>query len=291
MTLNEAAAALAGVSETARLDAEVLLAHVLGVDRSELLSIPDPFALSLSQGRPSEQGEGRRFDRLSPNGLGGAYAALIARRLAGEPVAYITGTRGFWTIDVEVTRDVLIPRPDSETLIEAAVAHFGLRGPKRVLDLGTGSGALLLAALDQWPEATGLGVDASAAALEVAGRNGARIAGERAGFRLGDWGAGIAERFDLLLCNPPYVEAAAALGPGVRAWEPHAALFAGDDGLDCYRVLAGQIARLIAPGGIACIELGAGQAAAVAGLFADSGLTIGTRRDLGGHERCLILTT
>jgi release factor glutamine methyltransferase len=150
---------------------------------------------------------------------------------------------------------------------------------------------LLLAALDQWPEATGLGVDASAAALEVASRNGARIAGDRAEFRLGNWAEGIGERFDLVLCNPPYVEDAAELGPGVREWEPHAALFAGTDGLEDYRVLAGVIPGLIAPGGIACIELGAGQFGDVAALFADSGLAIGCRRDLAGHERCLTLTT
>lgn len=261
LTLNEAVAALEGVSETARLDAEVLLAHAVGVERVDL-------AVSEAPG----------FDEL------------VARRLKGEPIAYITGTRGFWSVDLDVTPAVLIPRPDSEALIEAAMAHFGTRGPKRVLDLGTGSGALLLAALDQWPEATGLGVDASAAALEVASRNGVRVAPGRAAFRLGNWAEGIVEKFDLVLCNPPYVEDTAALGPGVREWEPHAALFAGADGLDCYRVLAGQIPRLIAPGGIACIELGAGQFDEVAALFADSGFVIGSRRDLGGHERCLTLS-
>ncbi|WP_415643328.1 peptide chain release factor N(5)-glutamine methyltransferase [Sphingomonas antarctica] len=262
--MTEAVAALAVVTETARLDAEVLLAHAAGVERDQLVS----------------------------RGLSDApgFAALVVRRLKGEPVAYITGTRGFWTIDLDVTPDVLIPRPDSETLIDAAVAHFGKRAPARVLDLGTGSGALLLAALDQWPGATGLGIDASEAALVVARRNGGCIAPGRASFGIGDWAEGIDEPFDLILCNPPYIEDAAVLGPGVREWEPHSALFAGDDGLDCYRILAGQIPRVIALGGVACIELGAGQAAAVAALFADSGLTIGTRRDLGGHERCLMLT-
>jgi release factor glutamine methyltransferase len=263
LTLNEAVAALEGVSETARLDAEVLLAHAAGVERLDLKVSEAP-----------------------------GFAELVARRLKGEPVAYITGTRGFWTIDLDVTPAVLIPRPDSETLIEAAVAHFGKRAPQRVLDLGTGSGALLLAALDQWPEATGLGVDASAAALAVAARNGARIADERAAFRLGNWAEGIAEQFDLVLCNPPYVETGGggALGPGVREWEPHAALFAGADGLECYGVLAAMIPPLIAPGGIACIELGAGQFDDVAALFAQSGFAIGSRRDLGGHVRCLTLS-
>lgn len=264
MTLNDATALLAGESETARLDAEVLLAHAAGVERAELAA----------RGVTNAPG----FDQF------------VARRLAGEPVAYITGMRGFWTIDLEVTPDVLIPRPDSETLIEAAVAHFGKkRAPKRVLDLGTGSAALLLAALDQWPGATGLGVDASAKALAVADRNGARIADERVAFRLGNWAEGISEQFDLVLCNPPYVEEGADLGPGVWEWEPHSALFAGADGLDCYRVLARQIPGLIAPGGIACIELGAGQFGEVAALFADSGFEVGSHRDLGGHERCLTL--
>jgi release factor glutamine methyltransferase len=274
------------------LDAEVLLAHVLGIDRADLPA--SPFALSSSKGRPSSvqgQGEGQGFDRLSPNGLGEEFSELVARRLAREPVAYITGTRGFWTVDLEVTSAVLIPRPDSETLIDAAVAHFGKGAPKRVLDLGTGSGALLLAALDQWPRASGIGVDASAAALEVAARNGERIAGKRAEFRLGNWAEGVDEQFDLVLCNPPYVEDVAELGPGVREWEPHAALFAGADGLDDYRLLAKQIPSLMAPGGIACIELGAGQFADVAALFAGSGFGIGCRRDLAGHERCLTLTT
>lgn len=256
-----------GFSSTSRLDAELLMAQALGFTREAMLL--------------------GHMDAPTP----APFAALVERRAAHEPIAYITGTRAFWTIDLTVGPGALIPRADSETLIEAAVAHFGKHAPKRVLDLGTGSGALLLAALDHWREATGLGVDASAAALEVATRNGARIAGERAVFRLGDWAGGIAEKFDLILCNPPYVEEAAALGPGVREWEPHNALFAGADGLDAYRVLAGQVPRLIAPGGIACTELGAGQFGDVAALFADIGLAIGSRHDLGGHERCLTITT
>ena len=128
----------------------------------------------------------------------------------------------------------------------------------------------MLAALDQWPEATGIGVDSSRGALAVAHGNGESVAPGRAEFRLGDWTAGIDEQFDLILCNPPYVEEAAELGPGVREWEPHSALFAGADGLDCYRVLARQVPRLIEPGGMACIEVGAGQARAVAALFGEA---------------------
>jgi release factor glutamine methyltransferase len=215
------------------------------------------------------------------------FAEFIARRLTHEPVAYITGTRGFWTIDVDVAPGVLIPRPDSETLIEAAVAHFGVEGPKRVLDLGTGSGALLLAALDQWPDATGVGVDASDAALAIAQPNADRIAPARAEMRLGNWTAGIDEQFDLVLCNPPYVEEDAELDRQVRAWEPASALFAGPDGLDAYRILAPQLAQVM--GGIACIEIGYTQRAAVTALFENEGFSVTCRQDLGGRDRCLIL--
>ena len=144
-----------------------------------------------------------RLDEDAP----AAFEPLLARRLAHEPVAYISGRRAFWTIELEVGPGVLIPRPDSETLIEAAVEHFGAAGPRSVLDLGTGPGTLLLAALDQWPGAVGLGVDSSEAALDFARRNAERLGlADRARFRLGDWAEGVDERFDLILCNPPYVE-------------------------------------------------------------------------------------
>jgi release factor glutamine methyltransferase len=214
------------------------------------------------------------------------HAQFIARRLAHEPVAYITGTRGFWTIDLDVTPAVLIPRPDSETLIEAAVAHFGDKGPTRILDLGTGSGALLLAALDQWSEATGVGVDASEAALEIAKQNAARIAPGRTEMRPGDWTVGIDEAFDLVLCNPPYVETGADLEPQVRDYEPASALFAGPEGFDDYRILVPQLARVT--GGIACIEIGHTQAAAVTVLLENEGFAVTCRKDLGGRDRCLV---
>ena len=211
---------------------------------------------------------------------------FIARRLNHEPVAYITGTRGFWTIDLDVTPAVLIPRPDSETLIEAAVAYFGDAAPKRILDLGTGSGALLLAALDEWRNATGVGVDASEAALAVARGNAERIAPGRAEMRIGDWTDGIDEVFDLVLCNPPYVETDADLARQVRDWEPARALFAGADGLDDYKRLAPQLARVT--GGIACIEIGYTQALAVTALLENEGFAVICRKDYGGRDRCLV---
>jgi release factor glutamine methyltransferase len=265
MTVREALAAAAarlGESETPRLDAELLMAHALGVERETLLL--------------------HHLDHPAPD----AFEALLARRLAHEPIAYITGRRAFWTIELAVGPGALVPRSDSETLIEAAIAHFGARAPKRILDLGTGPGTLLLAALDQWRQATGLGIDASQDALAYARRN----AVPRAEFRLGDWADGLDERFDLILCNPPYVEAGAALPPDVARHEPAAALFAGADGLDAYRVLAPRLASLLAPKGVACVEIGAGQSISATAIFAAQGFTIESRRDLRGIERCLLLT-
>ncbi len=264
--LAEAAARFDGSSDTPRLDAELLMAHALGVEREALLlgGVAAPVPVS--------------------------FARLVGRRAAAEPLAYITGRRAFWTIALEVTPAVLIPRPDSETLIEAAVVHFGAGGPASVLDLGTGSGALLLAALDQWPGARGIGVDRSAAALAIARRNADRLGlVERARFVRGDWGAGLAGRFDLVLCNPPYVEAGAELPRDVALYEPAAALFAGADGLDEYRRVVPQLGALIAPGGIAAVEIGSGQAAAVSALAGDAGLAVAVRRDLAGRERCVVI--
>lgn len=216
------------------------------------------------------------------------FESLVARRLSHEPVAYIIGTRGFWTVDLDVTPAVLIPRPDSETLIEAAVAHFGTAGPQRILDLGTGSGALLLAALDHWPGATGVGVDASEAALAIAARNADRIAPGRAQLRVGNWTDGIEESFDLVLCNPPYVETGADLESQVRDYEPACALFAGADGLDAYRSLVPQLAHVT--GGIACIEIGHTQGSAVTALLESEDFEVNCRKDLGGRDRCLLAT-
>ncbi|MFL6843307.1 MAG: peptide chain release factor N(5)-glutamine methyltransferase [Allosphingosinicella sp.] len=264
--LAEVTSRLAQHSATPRLDAELLMAHALGVEREAMLLCEpecDPPA---------------------------AFAGLLARREAGEPIAYITGRRAFWTIELEVGPGVLIPRPDSETLIEAAVGHFGEEGPARILDLGTGPGTLLLAALDQWPKATGLGIDASETALAFASRNAEWLGlAERAEFRPGDWAEGLDERFDLILCNPPYVETGADLPRDVSAWEPAEALFAGPDGLLEYRRLSPALRRLLAPGGLACIEMGAGQRQAVTAIFAAEGFTISSLKDLKGIDRCLLL--
>jgi release factor glutamine methyltransferase len=257
---------LSEVSDTPRLDAELLLAHALGITREALL---------LGGDRPTPL----------------AFETLLQRRLAHEPVAYITGTRAFWTLELHVTPAVLIPRPDSETLMEAAVAHFGSRTPRMILDLGTGSGALLLAALDQWPGAWGLGIDRSAAAIEVAHGNAQALGFKRrTRFLQGDWADAIDARFDLILCNPPYVETGAALAPQVADHEPHAALYAGSDGLDDYRRIVPQLKRLIAPGGVAAVEIGATQRDSVMRLIQVEDLAANYRKDLGNQDRCITVT-
>ncbi len=254
-------------SITPRLDAELLMALALGTTREAML---------LS-----------RLDDPVPPG----FAALVERRADHEPVAYITGTRAFWTIDLAVGPGVLIPRADTETLMETAVAHFaGTPGPRTVLDLGTGSGALLLAALAEWPEARGVGIEASDAALAIAGYNARRLGvADRAALRRGDW-AGTGQAYDLILCNPPYVAEGAVLPDEVARFEPAAALFAGPDGLDDYRMIAPVLRPQIAPGGVACIEIGADQGETAAALFRDRGLSAAVRRDLAGQDRCLVVT-
>ena len=258
---------LSHTSDTPRLDVELLMAAALGIGRDKLILDPPNLAI------PAD------------------FLDMVERRRVGEPVAYITGQRAFWTIDLEVGPGALVPRPDSETLIAAAVEHFtGTSGPSSILDLGTGPGTLLLAALDEWPKATGVGVDASEEALAYARRNARRLGlAARADLRVGDWAAGIDRRFDLLLCNPPYVATDAVTGPGVADYEPAEALFAGADGLDNYRRLAPEVGRLLAPGGLAAIEIGFDQEGSAAALFAAAGLSPSVAHDLGGRPRALLI--
>jgi release factor glutamine methyltransferase len=265
VALAAATAQFAAVSDTPRLDAELLMAHALGVSRDDLLL--------------------RHLDAPAP----GAFVALVARRRAHEPVAYITGTRAFWTIELAVGPGALVPRADSETLIEAAVDHFADRAPATILDLGTGPGTLLLAALDQWPQAAGIGVDRSPQALAMARGNAARLGlAGRARFVEGDWAAGIDGRFDLVLANPPYVGTAEPLPREVRDHEPAAALYAGADGLDAYRAIVPDLPRLLAPGGAAVLEIGHTQAEAVGALVAAAGLGWRLRNDLAGRPRVVV---
>ena len=268
--IREAAVVLAAVSDTPRLDAELLMAHALGVSRTTMLihAMRDPV----------------------PAG----NASLVARRLNHEPVAYILGHQEFYGLNLIVTPDVLIPRGDSETLIEAARAELADTPPARILDLGTGSGALLLAALSLWPDAHGVGLDRSLGAVAVAAANAGRLRmAQRARILHGDWDRPGWEdalgRFDLILANPPYVETAAALAAQVRNHEPAGALFAGPDGLDAYRVLIPQLAALLQPGGLALVEIGAMQADPVSALARDAGFGAALHHDLGGRPRALAL--
>lgn len=219
------------------------------------------------------------------------FAALVLRREAHEPIAYLTGNRAFWTIELTVGPGVLVPRADSETLIEAAVAHFaGRAGPASVLDLGTGSGALLLAALAEWPEARGIGLDASEAAIAVARDNVRRLGmADRARIETGGWD-GMDGPHDLILCNPPYIATDAVLPLEVRVHEPATALFAGDDGLDDYRRIAQVLRPQIAPAAVACIEIGSDQGDSASALFRAQGMSVEVRQDLGGRDRCLVVT-
>jgi release factor glutamine methyltransferase len=272
-TLRDAAAALAGVSDSARLDGELLMAHALSMERGDMLM--------------------RARDLTVPD----AFADLLARRLAHEPVAYITGTQAFWDLQLHVTPDVLIPRADSETLIEAAQAVFaGGVGPDNVLDLGTGSGALLLAALSMFPRAHGTGIDASAVTLAVAQDNARRLgfanraAMRHLSWRDTDWQAQLGMTpFDLILCNPPYIEDDAVLARQVAEYEPHPALFAGQEGLDDYRILMPALPGLLSPDGVAILEIGYMQAESVGNLAQKSGLSATLQHDLSGNPRCLTL--
>jgi release factor glutamine methyltransferase len=232
---------LRGSSDTSRLDAELLMAEALNIDRDRLLLAPP--------------------DRKVPE----RFWAMIERRSTGEPIAYITGRRAFWNIELHVGPGVLVPRPDSEVLIAAAIEHFhGGDGPARILDLGTGPGTLALAALDIWPDATGIGIDVARSALSYAAANARRLGFDgRLKLVQGNWADGLLETFDLILCNPPYVADDATLGPGVREHEPDEALFAGKEGLDAYRALAPQMPRLLNKGGLAAVEIGYDQGDAV----------------------------
>lgn len=256
--------------EDARLEARHLLMAALGVDLAGLI---------LRESQP----------------LGAAAAtanALLARRSAHEPLSRILGRRAFHGLDLALNAATLDPRPDTETLVEAVLAHVAAEvraeAPLRILDLGTGTGAILLALLTQLPQATGLGVDIADEAVHMAAEN-ARHHGleARAAFRCGDLMAGLADRFDILVSNPPYIPSGeiAGLEPEVRFHDPHLALDGGADGLDFYRRILASLEGNLVPGGLLAFEVGFGQAEAVAGMLAADFTEIAIRRDLGGIER------
>jgi release factor glutamine methyltransferase len=260
-----------GREGTAALDARLLVAHALGVD---------PAQLALCDDQPVDAAT----ETLA--------MALIERRIAGEPVARIVGRSAFFGLEFEIGPDTLVPRPDSETVVGAALACVdrttGRNRPLAVLDLGTGSGALILALLSHMPRANGVAVDIVGGALAVARNNAARLElEERTLLVVGDWGKALAGGFDIVLANPPYVESGeiAGLQVEVALHDPYMALDGGTDGLDAHRAIIADLDRLLAPDGCAFVEIGFRQASAVAHIAERQGLSMTFRRDLSGIER------
>lgn len=258
-------------SPTPKLDAEVLAAHVLGRHRGWLFAHPEE--------RPEP-------DRVE------TFWRLVERRAAGEPIAHITGTREFWSLPLEVSGDVLIPRPDTELLVELALRHLPRDSACRIADLGTGSGAIALALATELPKASIVAVEASAQALDVARRNAQHLGIERdqVEFRTGDWLDPLGnERFDCLVSNPPYVrEDDPHLQDGEVTFEPRAALAAGPDGLEAIRLIAAEAPDHLSAGGVLILEHGYDQQAAVMDLLHDAGATVEPHADLAGLPRAVV---
>lgn len=271
--LDGAAGKLAKASpDTARLDASLLLAHTTGMERSLMVILP---------GKVLTNKQIEEFD------------SAVARRALHEPIAYIIGKKEFWSLDFYVTPDTLIPRPDSETLIEAALRRIKNRaGNTTILDIGTGTGCLLISLLKELPKASGVGVDINERALQVAKKNAQNLGvNERAEFLQSHWCDAIDRTFDLIISNPPYIAEMdqASLMQDVVGFEPHAALFAGPDGLDAYRALAPQMKKALNPSGMIVLEVGEHQALPVTALLQAEGLeTELPEKDLAGIARCVI---
>jgi release factor glutamine methyltransferase len=261
--------------DTPELDARILVAHALALGHA---------ALAAAGARVLQADETR------------AIAALAGRRLAHEPVARIVGSKEFWSLPLRIDATTLVPRPETETVVEAALAAVDENGPRtralRIADLGTGSGALLLALLTELPNAVGTGTDVSFGALRIAQDNARRLHPARASFVACNMAAALGAQFDVIVSNPPYIASGeiAALAPEVRDFDPRSALDGGRDGLACYRSIAATVAPVLKPEGALVVEVGAGQAAAVADLFAAAGLAPSPPRpDLSGVARALVL--
>lgn len=259
--------------DSARLDARLLVCAATGATIAGLIAHPE-----------------RRLSAPEADLL----FSMTARRCAREPMSHILGCREFWSLDFEVSASVLTPRPDSEAVIEAACRHIPAPArPFRVLDLGTGSGCLLLALLHEYPEATGVGVDISPAAIALAWRNAEQLGlGARSSFIVGDWTAPIDGHFDIVLSNPPYIPTGEieGLAPEVARYEPRGALDGGGDGLNAYRALLPLMARALVAGGTALFEMGAGQDEAIGSLARSCGLEIvGFQADMAGIPRVAVL--
>ena len=282
MTISTIAAALeaankklsaAGV-ENPKFDSKLLLCHSADLDPVTLIVNPDR--------------------ELSAEILQ-FFEALIERRAMREPVSHLIGEREFWSLRFAVSSDVLDPRPASETLIQAALKYIeDTQKEFSVLDLGTGSGCLLISMLSECPVARGVGIDSSEAALKVARRNAGKHSVEsRSQFKFSSWGKNLSGSFDLILCNPPYIAESewGLLEPEVVIYEPQVALLAGEDGLSAFCQLAPDVYRLLNLDGIAVLECGFGQVASLIEIFSGAGLKhLETLSDLGGIERCCVFS-
>lgn len=262
----------AGIEEPLR-EARLFAQHALAVDR---------WRLTADRDKPMAQAARAAFERA------------VARRAAGEPAARILGAKEFWSLDFALSPDTLVPRPDSEAIVEAALAHMPDRDAAyRIVDLGTGTGCLLLALVSERPAAWGLGLDRAPGAVVQARANALALGlADRTVWAVGDWGAALAGPFDLIVCNPPYIAAAewAGLPMEVRAHDPRLALDGGRDGLDAYRALLADMPRLLTPSGHAVIEIGYRQAPAVSDLATRAGLaTVDQLNDLAGRPRGLVV--
>jgi release factor glutamine methyltransferase len=269
-----AARFLAGGLDTPDLDSRILVGHALGLDHAALTA-----AATRKLGADEEN----------------AIAALASRRLTGEPVARILGYKEFWSLPLRVDAATLVPRPETETVVEAALAAIDADGPRsrelRIADLGTGGGALILALLSELPNAFGIGTDTSFKALVTARDNARRLALTRARFIACDMAVALRGPFHAIVSNPPYIASGdiATLAPDVRDFDPHVALDGGTDGLDFYRAIAAAAPILLAPAGALVVELGIGQAEPVAHLFAAVGLAPSPPHpDLNGTPRALV---
>lgn len=266
--------------DSARIDARLLLGFVLGGGAEQVLA---------QSGRDLTQAESRHLEDL------------VRRRATREPISHILGTREFWSLPIKVTAATLTPRPDTETVIDAALDAV-TQPPRRVLDLGTGSGCILLALLSEWKDAQGLGMDASQEALDVAKENAASLGlDERAQFVLGDWTAphwvrdlgtrNLGTPFDVVVSNPPYIldGDVAKLDVDVRDFEPRGALVGGPDGLDAYRAIVDSLPEILAPLGLVIFEVGINQAEDVSNILINKGFSVvERRRDLSGIERAVV---
>lgn len=255
--------------DSAEIDARLLLSAAADLDRASILSAPETLLTQAQETR---------------------LADMTRRRAAHEPMAYILGAREFRSMEFLTPPGVLIPRPDTETLVEAALE--AAPHARSIVDLGVGTGCILLSLLAAMPEADGWGVDLNPAALEASARNAHKLGlAQRAHFVASDWGGALERRFDLLVSNPPYIATSEVetLAPDVRAYEPRLALDGGEDGLSAYRILAPQAVRLLNPGGVAAFEIGWDQSAAVARLLTEAGLReVQTRQDMAGRDRVVL---